>query len=224
MSTVVLVPRRADHGRRDAIWNTLATRWRQTRFTFVEGHHYDGPFNRSAALNRAAAGAPAWTTAIIADADSWVHAEQLNAALRIAEREQRMVIAHSRWVNVDVDETDDWIAGYAIEHRDHRLMFEHTVSSILVVPRTVWDAVNGFDERFQGWGWEDRAFARACRILTGAPLRVHGDVFHLAHDRPIEDTHRRESTLARANESRWRQYQGAHTPEMMRRITEGNRL
>lgn len=218
----VLVPRRADHGRRDEIWARLQSHaWRDTRV--VEGHHDDGPFNRAAALNVAAAAAGDWEYAIIADSDSFVPAPQLHGALDLARRHDQVVIAHSRWLNVEPDETRQILEQGWIEHRDKRAQYTFTVSSMLVVPRTAWDAVNGFDERFQGWGREDNAFIRAVKLLHGFPLRIDGTVYHLAHDRPVEDTNRHQSPLFRANEARWRQYMNARTPDQMRALVAGNR-
>lgn len=222
----VLVPRRADGGARDQIWDTLRDRvWRFTNV--VEGHHdVVGPFNRSAALNKAASLADAqrpWNLAIVADADSFAPPAQLAGALHLAETTGRLVIAHSRWVNVDVDETTQFLDEGWLEHRDTRVAYSFTVSSLLVVPRPVWDAVHGFDENFTGWGREDNAFMRAVKVIAGAPLRMDGTVYHLAHDRPTEDTSRHRSPLYQANERRWRTYQGARTVDAMRALVAGNR-
>jgi hypothetical protein len=218
----VLVPRREDRGRRDEIWALLQTHaWLGAHV--IEGHHTEGPFNRSAALNLAAAAAGDWDLAVIADSDSFVPAGQLHGALQLAERHDRVVIAHSRWVNVEPDETEQMLVEGWIEHRDNRDQWTFTVSSMLVVPRAAWDAVNGFDERFQGWGREDNAFIRAIKILHQPPLRIDGTVYHLAHDRPTEDVNRTRSPLFRANEARWRQYMTARTPDQMRAIVAGNR-
>lgn len=218
----VLVPRRADHGRRDKVWAQLCERvwWGQT---VVEGHHEGGLFNRSAALNTAAAAAAEWDLAVIADADSFVPDGQLAGAIALARRTGHMVIAHSRWVNVELDETRQILEHGWIEYRDHRQVLEFTVSSMLVVPRIVWDVVNGFDERFEGWGCEDRAFARACKVLDAPPLRIDGPVFHLAHERPVEDVKRRRSAAFLANERRWQQYLSARTQDAMQAMVAGNR-
>lgn len=219
----ILVPRRADHGHRDALWVRLREHvWADANV--IEGHHDDGtPFNRSAALNTAADIAGNWDMAVIADADSLVHPTQLHAAVHTAHTTGRVVIAHSRWINIDIDETDEFLNRGMLEHRDDRTFYEHTVSSMLVVPRRVWDATNGMDETFAGWGCEDRAWIRAARILTGDPIRIHGDVYHLAHDRPTEDTQRAQSPLFLANRARLREYQAVTTPEAMARLVATNR-
>jgi len=53
---------------------------------------------------------------------------------------------------------------------------------VVVVNRRLWDAVGGFDEGFQGWGWEDNAFRSACLTFgDGDFIRLEGTVWHLHH-------------------------------------------
>jgi hypothetical protein len=183
----------------------------------IEGHHDGGPFNRSAALNTAAALAGDWEVAVIADADSLVAPEQLAEALAYANETQRLVIAHSEWVNVEPHEVDGFLDRRALRWDDKRIICQRTVSSMLAVPRSVWDAVGGFDEGFVGYGYEDNAFAHACKIVTGDVHRVYGPVFHLSHEaqrKPFRETLRTDPN-AQANRLRWRHYAAARTPEQI---------
>lgn len=220
----VLVPRREDGGARDAVWKRLReTVWDAEQWRVVEGHHDGpGPFSRSAALNTAAELAGDWDVAVITDADSLVHPGQLLDAITLAGETQRLVIAHDRWVNVSPDEHDAFLATRAVRWRDDREIYPMTVSSMLAMPRSVWDTVGGFDERFIGYGYEDNAFAKTCRVLTGEPLRMVGSVYHLSHeqDRPklreqLRDRH------AQANRARWRQYAAAKTAQQIRAVRAG---
>jgi hypothetical protein len=58
----------------------------------------------------------------------------------------------------------------------------------LAVDRGLFEEVNGFDERFQGYGFEDSDLRdRVVRLRPRPPIRVlHGrnDVLHLWHPRP----------------------------------------
>jgi hypothetical protein len=54
------------------------------------------------------------------------------------------------------------------------------------VPRGLFESVDGFDERFAGWGYEDRAFFYACRTFGGLTLRVPGPAYHLWHQPAAE--------------------------------------
>jgi hypothetical protein len=209
----VLVPWRPDGAGRDSIWQLLADEW--DRPVFTAPGPLDGPFNRSAALNEAARAAGAWSTAVIADADSWVPRQQLDGAIAIAERTQQLTIAHDLWLNVEADELDDWLTTRTLRWSAKRMAVPLGVSSMLVVPRSVWDAVGGFDERFCGWGWEDRAFARACEVLTGGVQRVHGAVHHLAHERPAAESMRMYDPQYAANRTLWLTYRRAATVRQM---------
>src|SRR5690606_20504372 len=50
-----------------------------------------------------------------------------------------------------------------------------------VVSRAMWEDVGGFDERFVGWGHEDRAFVHAVEVLHGPRARVPGHMLNLWH-------------------------------------------
>jgi hypothetical protein len=211
----VLVPRRADAGPRDAVWKRIRELiWDTGGWQVVQGYD-EGPhpFCRAAALNAAAELAGDWTVAVIADADSIVPTERVLAALELAEQAQRLVICHDRWVNVRPDEHDEFLRTRSLPWRDDREIFSMTVSSMLAVPRSVWDQVGGFDEQFIGYGYEDNAFTKACRVLTGEPLRMVGSVYHLSHEaqRPrLREQLTDPST--KANRARWQRYALAKTP------------
>lgn len=223
MNIAVLVPRREDNGARDRMWAVLKSKvWES--YEVVEGHHTEGPFNRSAALNEASRLAGEWDIAIIADADSFVPDDRLQAAIKIANDNSRLVIPHSRWVNVEEHEVSGFLNENMLYFNPKRDVYNTTVSSILVVPRRVWDTVNGFDERFQGWGWEDVAFMEAVTVLADGPIRLHGDVYHMAHDRPEADTGRMLDSGYIANRSHYRRYKLAKGPGEVRKLVSGNRV
>jgi GT2 family glycosyltransferase len=215
----VLVPWRPDNGRRDRLWDYLReTYWSALpRFKPVVGKSPDGPFNRSAAVNDAAARAGAWGVAVIADNDTWVPPNQLAEAVEVARSTGRLVAAFSRVVELSEDCTDAVISGSELlsvldidKVRTEPLCVQ---SSMLVVPRVLWDAVGGFDPKFQGYAAEDNAFWQACRILGGEPERVGGCAFHLWH-LPAQ----RSGAEYRTNLDRWRRYQSAKTVADLRRI------
>lgn len=186
MRVVVLVPRRAGDAHRDRVWTWVQTWW-QERFADwpapVEGHHDDGgPFNRAAAINAAAASAGAWDVAVVADADSLVDPDSLRAAVRRAAQAWRVVIAFERFAYVSRWMTERVLAGYKGSWEPGvEWSMTGTCSSMLAVPRVVWDATGGFDDRFVGWGWEDVAFSHAAATFGGAVERQSGTLWHLWH-------------------------------------------
>lgn len=199
MRTVFLVPRRADNGHRDALWAWCKARW-QRLFPGVqvyEGHHNEGLFSRSAAINRAARLADAdgrWDFGIVIDADILVRTSQLREALARASKTGRVTWAHRRWRGVN----EEWTAkilkeqldlGPEIGSVDIDVLVERTTplswSCCIVIPRGIWDETGGFDERFRGWGFEDIAWQSLICGLYGWE-RIEGDVIHLWHPRSEE--------------------------------------
>lgn len=228
----VLVPRRPDHGMRDMLWEHLRlTYWTHLREPYchiVEGLHTIGPFNRSAALNAASAQAGAWELAIIADGDSWVEPLQLRAAVALARRTGRLVAAYDHVLELSQGATGHLLnrpgplriqPGCSTDRVRTEATDPSTVqSTMLVVPRPVWDAVGGFDERFVGWGGEDNAFWRACELLTGTPLRVQGPAWHLWH--PSSKPARPTDPYYLANVRRAQRYQQALCGDDVQRLLQ----
>lgn len=193
MNTVILVPRRADHGHRDAVWAFCRARW-EAHFPdlrIFEGHHDEGLFNRSAAVNRAAQAAGDWDIALVIDADVMVRVSQVRAALATADRTGRVTWAHRRWSGIPQGESAHIIDGAQLDAELSgigRLVARTNPiswSCCIAVPRKVFDDIGGFDERFKGWGWEDMAFQSLIVGLYGHE-RIEGDVYHLWHPRSPE--------------------------------------
>lgn len=198
MNVVVLVPRRADNGPRDALWTWCKERWQRYHpdYRIVEGHHDDGPFNRSAAINTAARLAGEWDIAVVIDADIFLRASQVKAAVDKARKTGRVTWAHTRWRGLSEDWTkrvvrpkDPRDFGPEIRGVDMDILIEKTNpiswSCCIAIPRTVWDRLGGFDERFRGWGFEDHAFRAVVCGLYGHE-RLKGDVYHLWHPRTTD--------------------------------------
>ena len=183
--TVVAIPYRPDFGHRDQLFTHLKDHyWNQIGFELLVGHNTSGPFNRSKAINDALSGD--WEVAVIADGDTWVPAKQLHRAILTARVTGRLVAAFdavveiSRTCTMDILKGKTSLAGSFLCERVRTRDME-TQSSMLVIPRTLWDAVGGMDERFQGWGAEDNAFWKACTLHGGEPARISGNAYHLWH-------------------------------------------
>jgi hypothetical protein len=210
MRVAVLVPRRPDGATRDRVWSFIADRWASEHPTWdvIEGLHETGPFNRSAAINTAAAAAGEFDVAIVADADSFVGADQSLAAVQTAMATGQITFAYDRFVYLAEEmsgrviggHTGNWWSGV-------QWTMTGTCSSMVVVPRALWDMVGGFDDGFVGWGMEDVAFSIAAHSAGGGGQRVHGDVWHLWHPTSPENHH--ESPLYQANVERMHRYETA---------------
>lgn len=186
---VILVPRRDDNGWRDTLWNFVIEHWKVLGFPIYEGDHNEGPFNRSAAINRAAKLAgDDWDSAIIIDSDVLVDLKTVQDALAYSDEMQRIVFPFRVRQTLNHGMTTKILAGYQGSWSPGiRGSFTNNRSSCLVVPRSVWDKVGGFDERFVGWGWEDLAFIYSTNAASGNYLRISGDLWHLWHHRNPEN-------------------------------------
>lgn len=159
-----------------------------------EGVHEGGPFNRSAAVNRAAAEAGAWDVAVVIDSDVFLRQSSVVAAVETAARTGRVTWGHRRWRGLSESWTHRVVAdrrdfGAEVDSEDMDVLVERTNpiswSCCIAIPRSVWDDLGGFDERFVGWGYEDMAFQSVVVGLYGHE-RIEGDVFHLYHPRSEE--------------------------------------
>lgn len=181
---VVLVPRRRDNGPRDRLWAHCRAWWEQTfpDWPIYEGHHDVGPFNRSAAINRAATMAGDWDVAIIIDSDVLGDPARIMEAVTLADKTGAMTFPFTTRKDLDQAGTAKVLDGFrgSWERYVHK-RWAGNVSSIIAVPRRLWDAVDGFDENFVGWGFEDNAFASACVTFGGPYNRLPGEVWHLWH-------------------------------------------
>lgn len=227
---VMLVPRRSDGGIRDESWAWIRRHWARSlpEVEIFEGTHDDGgPFNRSAAINAAAAEAGAWDVAVIADADSFVGRELAVAAINKAALSGLFVIGHSRLNHLTEEGSAKIIGGWQGNWEPLiRFSMYDGCSSFVAVARDVWDAVGGFDEGFVGWGEEDIAFSLACQTLaprrggrSSGVVRMTGDCWHLWH--PVQDTNDPDAEGYLANvERRQRYVEAAGRPAVMAALIE----
>lgn len=200
MTDVVVVrPRRRDHGHRDRLADWSLAWWEHhlepLGWPIIDGHHDEGRFNRSAAVNAAAAEAGSWDVLVILDGDVVVRRlEQVTRAVELAERHGRMTFAHDQWVGLDQRGTEAIMSagplGPGYNWKRHVQQANRmTFSCCQAIPRTLWRGLGGMDERFRGWGCEDGAFHVAARLLGEGTDRVSGELFHLWHPRSEEREH-----------------------------------
>jgi hypothetical protein len=210
--TVILLPYRPDGGWRDKLWAHCRSVWaeRFPDWPIYVGEHLDGPFNRAAALNRAATLADAdghWDVALLIDGDVICDPRSIAEAVRTAPLAGRLVVAHDERVMLNRAGTVKVLKGYTGSWRTRDMVervWYDSVSCAVAVGRPLWDAVGGFDELFVGWGREDTAFRIACEAHGGPILRVSGETFHLWHEVAPETA--AQHPLRKANEERHQRY------------------
>lgn len=171
-----------------------------------------GPFNRSAALNEAAEKAGDWDVALFVDTDTLIDPHAARAAVEIAYATNTMVLAGDERVMLTREGTSRILQGYngnwrvpGIQER----VYTDGCSSCVVVSRSLWDEVGGFDEHFVGWGWEDTCFRVVCETVSGKPMvKLSSAMFHLWHVTSHENDARRATY--QANKARFDLYKAAH--------------
>lgn len=226
-NTVILVPRREGFPDRDRTWAWVRRWWEQNlpEFPIIEGHHNAGLFNRSAALNRASEIAGDWDIALIIDADVICDPEHVREAVKMAAEKDRIVVPFKVRHNLNRRGSEAIMAGAnANWERWIARNFYDQHSSVIAVPRNVWNTVGGFDETFSGWGMEDTAFAISAITLVGEMIHMEGEVWHFYHPTAPEGHVKTPSAIR--NRARGARYQAARgDPEAIRallneRITE----
>lgn len=189
MNVAVCVPRRSDGGRRDELWEFCRPWWIEFGPIF-EGASPDGPFNRSAAINDAVRQAGPRDVYLIVDGDVICNPDQVWAAIRQAGETGLLSYPFTDYVGLSESFTQKVLDGFDGNWRpgaDIVMQKGRHVSSVLAVPRALWEKVGGFDERFSGWGWDDLGFEGACKH-AGKPVRQKGTVWHLWHPTAPENT------------------------------------
>lgn len=210
---VILVPRRDGFPDRDALWAFTKPWWREQfpDWPLYEGHHDIGLFNRSAAVNLAARLAGEWDVAVLIDSDVLTDPEAVRRAVPVAVETGQMVVPFAVRHNLSAVGTGRIIAGERGSWKGFiQRSFHGQHSSVVVIPRTLYDDIGGFDEGFRGWGMEDTAFALACEVIAGRPL-IHfdtGEAWHLHHSAAPGEKH--GSPSHRANMARLAHYRAAH--------------
>ncbi|MCU1500578.1 MAG: hypothetical protein JWM47_4531 [Acidimicrobiales bacterium] len=223
MNVRIVVPRRPDGGWRDRLWEYCRAYWaEQLPWPIEEGHHDQGPFSRAAAINRGAQGD--WDVLVILDGDIIGDPQLVREAVDVAAKTGQLVLPYHRRRLLGRGGTrrivlrgyeGPWESFVSVdEGRKH-------YSSIVCVPRALWDHVGGFDERYEGWGGEDDAFHAACKVIGGGFERLRGDVWHLWH--PPSDHRSWDDPLYKQALALTQRYWRARTPDQMQRLLSEDR-
>lgn len=200
----ILVPRRADNGRRDELW-AFTRAWltkHHPDYEIVEGDSPEGLFNRGAALNAARAKTDA-DVLVIHDGDNIIHPDKLREAVRWAHDHRDVVFPHDFYVYMETESTRTildnpdgmWFPRPRIDRRmtNTNSIIERHISGICAVPADVWDACGGFIE-LAGWSSEDSIFHLCCEVIQrerGKAIHwLPGTALHLFHDHAAADTAR----------------------------------
>lgn len=223
-----------ENARRDELWQFCRPRWEKLAPVYV-GDPGDPDvevetYNRADAINDAVEAAteahPKWDTVVIIDRDVAISRGQVGNAITLSRSSARAVLPFREYHPLTERATNVVLGGNpppkgAVSIQNPPGVMTNHVSSCIVVPRALWEKIGGFDNRFVGWGCEDRAFHAACGVLGGVlgglVERTPGIVYHLWHP-SVADT---ASEGFRANKTLERMYTTAKTPEQMLAVIRG---
>lgn len=170
MREVICIPWRPTKPDRVAAFHeTWQTLWHPLDLPLYFGDSGHPRFHRAASRNAAALKAGDWDVALFADADVLLDPRNVREALRQAYAFDRVAFPHDRYQSLNKD------------GRAHLTSNAPTNGGALAISRDGWERVQGYDERFGGWGYEDAAFRLATETLLGSPIRIPGYMRELFH-------------------------------------------
>lgn len=137
-------------------------------------------FNRAASRNKAVKLAESGIV-VIADTDILPNPDSLKSAIEGAKN-GGMHLGYDYYRALIKEATERY---YLRKCDADRLQKSHdsreSTCGIVVIRCDEWWRAGGMDERFNGWGWEDTAFACAVKTMLGDHTYHKGTVNHLWH-------------------------------------------
>lgn len=200
MSSVVLVPRRRDHGHRDRLWAYCESLWLAGGWNVVTGsHETDGPFSAAHAFNRAARTAIDTLhpdVLVLMGADHVPDHYAAEAAVRAA-RSHGWAPVFASTGGISRTSTERLLTGETAPSQVRPVQVAPFCTALLAVRTDVWTEIGGFDERFAGWGCEDVAFRMVLDTLYPDPPKPDPNsiVYALWHEAAPRDCFLANATL-----------------------------
>lgn len=176
MKVAVCIPYRPGDNYRQNAWKYVRDWWARRGYPVHVGTGPDGLMNRAAARNEAARSA-SWDVAIFADADTIGQPELIPKAVEAAVA-GKLAYPFTEFEGLSAVGTRNLINGSGNRQIVKRKRL--SPGGILAVSRDLYDEVGGYDEAFQGWGYEDLAFAYAAGTFAETHREL-GTITHLWH-------------------------------------------
>jgi hypothetical protein len=186
-SISIVLPYTSSDGRRQRICDWVCERWRRLLpdAEILIGESRSADFSRSEACNAAAARATG-SILLVTDADVACNLEMITEGIeRVRGGDAPWVVAHTVY-HALTEPFSDALLGRAPETRFEPpyegVSATTSEAGVLILTRTTYERAGGYDERFIGWGYEDRAFAAVVNSVVGRYGRVVGDMLHFWHE------------------------------------------
>lgn len=170
----VAIPWRATPDRIPA-FEYVAQWWVNYGFNVITGDSDHETFNLSAARNRAVAKATS-NIVVVADADTVPDAKALDTAIYACRRHGGVWWPFDTYTYL----ADSVKPGDNLENAPTEHVYPNSVGGLFVILRADYWRLGGFDERFDRWGHEDRAWELVVTELSSFH-RVPGTVYAFNH-------------------------------------------
>ncbi|AXB47300.1 galactosyltransferase-related protein [Amycolatopsis albispora] len=177
MSIAVIIPWGTDHGQRERVWTKLRAEWELTgldlivaadplfrRPTNAESGIDRHPFSVGRAINNAARLAPPeYDRFMLWGADQLPDPGAIAWTAELMERHGLdWAFPYNSSAMLSGEDTERYLAGEPVEWVTQTTGC--VMPGLMLITRSAFDKVGGFDERYQGWGWEDvDLMNRLCR-------------------------------------------------------------
>lgn len=183
----VLIPYQSDsNGPRDTAFRWVQNFYRRMmpEAEVCIGKLVNEPFSRSKAINLAAKLASR-DIYIIADGDIVYNPSLMLETIKQMQK-SRWVIPFSRILRLSEPVSRQILEQDAcwppkVEPDTEPAHAAYFVGGLNVLTKSAFEAVQGYDERFIGWGGEDEAFAYSLDTLVGEHVRLDGVITHFWH-------------------------------------------
>lgn len=185
-SAVIVVPWRPGDDERNKAQQYVMRHYQRTGMPIVFADSGHDHFNRAASRNVGAFASGDWLVAAFVDADCIMPIEHLEAAMEVANEQDRVVIPHDEYLPLSPEGSkfalmEPVVAKWRPDWLQQPVIKRRRPSGVIVFPRSAWDIVGGYDSRLSGWGFEDAAMLRALDELAGGYARLQGRLFHFWH-------------------------------------------
>lgn len=203
----ILIPYRGDGAFRDRIFDWVLNRY-QILFPevkiYVADSDPDLKFNRSQARNNAFKQSKEKYVAFC-DADTFWHKDLLLNALHVLPSTNWLIPYKRYLITQPVNTTKILSSSYDIDFVEsdytYDIIVENNTPDVLMPPISgiqlfesdKFYKTGGFDERYDGWGYEDNALVHTANMKLGVYSRLDGSICHIWHhineDGFINSTH-----------------------------------
>jgi hypothetical protein len=184
VSVSVLMPFR-DDGNRLEVKNWVEAWWRKVlpNAEFVFGEDDGEPYSKATAVNDAFMKSSG-DILVVVDADTVIEKPAIDVAIAEATTRNQLIIPWSRSIRLNEDDTRVILEqgiDAPLPWRGDAGPSSRTAGMLYVISRKGFQAVNGMDPRFRGWGWEDVMFNYSCMTMLGSVKYLQGRAFALYH-------------------------------------------